>query len=329
MADKRKVGPFRVNPIGLGCMSLSHAYGTPPDPADSTRLLNEALDLGYDFLDTAAIYGAGANERLLGAAIGHRRGDYVLASKCGISGASGQPVLDGRPETLHRTLDEALLRLRTEIIDLYYLHRWDKKVPIEESVGALGDMVKAGKVRAIGLSEISAATLRKAHAVHPIAAVQNEYSPWSRNVELGLLAAAKELGVALVAFSPTGRGFLAGRVGSADELAEDDLRRSMPRFQGENFEHNRTLYERFGALAAANRVTPAQLSLAWLLTRGEHVVPIPGTTSLQHLRENFAAGAIELSEDVTTEIDALFAEGTVAGARYTEAMQAAVDTEEF
>ena len=329
MADKRKVGPFRVNPIGLGCMSLSHAYGTPPDPADSTRLLNESLDLGYDFLDTAAIYGAGANERLLGAAIGHRRGDYVLASKCGISGASGQPVLDGRPETLHRTLDEALLRLRTDIIDLYYLHRWDKKVPIEDSVGALGDMVTAGKVRAIGLSEISAATLRKAHAVHPIAAVQNEYSPWSRNVELGLLATAKELGVALVAFSPTGRGFLAGRIGGVDDLAEDDLRRSMPRFQGENFDHNRALYARFGALAAANQVTPAQLSLAWLLTRGDHVIPIPGTTSLQHLRENFAACAIPLPEAVTAEIDALFAEGSVAGARYTEAMQAAVDTEQF
>jgi hypothetical protein len=190
-------------------------------------------------------------------------------------------------------------------------------------------MVKAGKVRAIGLSEISAATLRKAHAVHPIAAVQNEYSPWSRNVELGLLAAAKELGVALVAFSPTGRGFLAGRVGAADELAEDDLRRSMPRFQGENFDHNRALYERFGALAAASQITPAQLSLAWLLTRGAHVVPIPGTTSLQHLHENFAAGAITLPEVVTAEIDALFAEGTVAGARYTEAMQAAVDTEQF
>jgi aryl-alcohol dehydrogenase-like predicted oxidoreductase len=329
MTNKRSVGPFRVNPIGLGCMSLSHAYGTPPDAAHSTRLLNEALDLGYDFLDTAAIYGAGANESLIGAAIGHRRGDYVLASKCGISGASGQPVLDGRPETLHRILDEALLRLRTDVIDLYYLHRWDRKVPIEESVGALGDMVKAGKVRAIGLSEISAATLRKAHAVHPIAAVQNEYSPWSRNVELGLLAAAKELGVALVAFSPTGRGFLAGRVGAADELAEDDLRWSMPRFQGENFDHNRALYERFGALAAASQITPAQLSLAWLLTRGAHVVPIPGTTSLQHLNENFAAGAITLPEVVTAEIDALFAEGTVAGARYTEAMQAAIDTEQF
>ena len=329
MTDKRAIGPFRVNPIGLGCMSLSHAYGTPPDPAHSARLLNEALDLGYDFLDTAAMYGAGANERLIGEAIGHRRADYVLASKCGISGPSDAPVLDGRPEALHRTLDEALLRLRTDIIDLYYLHRWDKKVPIEESVGALGDMVKAGKVRAIGLSEISAATLRKAHAVHPIAAVQNEYSPWSRNVELGLLAAAKELGVALVAFSPTARGFLAGRIGSTDALAENDLRRSMPRFQGENFDHNRTLYDRFSVLATDNQVTPAQLSLAWLLTRGAHIVPIPGTTSLQHLRENFAACAIALPDAVTAEIDALFAEGAVAGARYTEAMQAAVDTEQF
>lgn len=329
MADTRAVGPFSVSPIGLGCMSLSYAYGTPPDPAHSTRLLNEALDLGYDFLDTAAIYGAGANESLLGEAIGHRRGEYVLASKCGISGASGQPVVDNRPETLHRTLDASLRRLQTDVIDLYYLHRWDKQAPIEDVVGALGDMVTAGKVRAIGLSEVSAATLRRAHAVHPIAAVQNEYSPWSRNVELGLLEAAKELGVALVAFSPTARGFLAGRIGATDELAEGDLRRSMPRFQGENFAHNRTLYDRFSALAAASACTPAQLSLAWLLTRGDHIVPIPGTTSREHLRENFAAAAIHVPDAAIAEIDALFAEGQVAGGRYTEAMQAVVDTEEF
>ncbi len=329
MSKKRTVGPFSVGPIGLGCMSLSHAYGAPPDPAHSARLLNEALDLGYDLIDTAAIYGFGANESLIGDAIGHRRGDYVLASKCGMTGVGGTRVIDGRPEVLLRTLDEALQRLRTDVIDLYYLHRLDRKVPIEESVGGLARMVAAGKVRAIGLSEISAATLRRAHAVHPIAAVQNEYSPWSRNVELGLLATAQELGVALVAFSPTARGFLAGRIGSADELGDNDLRRTMPRFQGENFDRNRLLYERFRALAEASGCTPAQLSLAWLLGKSEHVIPIPGTTSLQHLRENFAGGLIALPDEVVAEIDALLAPGKVAGARYPAAAQADVDTEEY
>ena len=217
MTGKRRIGPFTLGPIGLGCMSLSHAYGTPPDPAHSARLLNHALDIGCDFIDSAALYGFGANETLIGEAIGARRSEFVLASKCGMTGIDGQRVLDGRPETLLRTLDESLARLKTDVIDLYYLHRWDKRVPIEESVGALGQMVAGGKVRAIGLSEVSAATLRKAHAVHPIAAVQNEYSPWSRNVELGVLETARELGTALVAFSPTARGFLAGRVQSADE----------------------------------------------------------------------------------------------------------------
>jgi aryl-alcohol dehydrogenase-like predicted oxidoreductase len=329
MNETRKVGPFSVGPIGLGCMSLSYAYGAPPDPAHSAHLLNEALDLGYDFIDTAAVYGFGHNESLIGDAIGHRRGEFVLASKCGMTGVDGQRVLDGRPETLLRTVDEALRRLKTEVIDLYYLHRWDKKVPIEESVGALAAMVAAGKVRAIGLSEISAATLRRAHAVHPIAAVQNEYSPWSRNVELGLLAAAEELGVALVAFSPTARGFLAGRIGSADELSENDLRRTMPRFQGENFTRNLTLYERFEGLAAGLGCTPAQLSLAWLLTRSEQVIPIPGTTSLQHLRENFAASGIDVPAPVIAGIDTLLAPGAVAGARYSDAAQADVDTEEY
>lgn len=329
MTEKRKVGPFSVNPIGLGCMSLSHAYGAPPDPAHSAGLLNEALDLGYDFIDTAAIYGFGANESLIGEAIGHRRSEYLLASKCGMTAVDGRRVIDGRPEVLLRTVDEALQRLKTEVIDLYYLHRWDRKVPIEESVGALAAMVAAGKVRAIGLSEVSAATLRRAHEVHPIAAVQNEYSPWSRNVELGLLAAAEELGVALVAFSPTARGFLAGRIGAADDLAENDLRRTMPRFQAENLAHNLTLYGRFNSLAAEQGCTPAQLSLAWLLARSERVIPIPGTTSLDHLHENFAAATIDLPAALVAEIDALLAPGAVAGARYPAAVQAEIDTEEY
>lgn len=329
MTEKRAIGPFTLGPIGLGCMSLSHAYGSPPDPSHSARLLNHALDIGYDFFDSAALYGFGANETLIGEAIGARRPEYVLASKCGMTGVDGKRVVDGRPETLLRTVDESLARLKTDAIDLYYLHRWDKRVPIEESVGALGEMVARGKVRAIGLSEVSAATLRKAHAVHPIAAVQNEYSPWSRNVELGVLETARELGIALVAFSPTARGFLAGRVRSADDLGEGDLRSAMPRFQGENLRHNLGLYERFSQLAEMSGCTPAQLSLAWLLTRGDHVVPIPGTTSIRHLEENLAASAIELAPEVIAEIDTLLEPGAVAGARYPEAAQADVDTEEF
>ena len=329
MTDKRTIGPFTLGPIGLGCMSLSHAYGTPPEASHSARLLNHALDIGYDFLDTAALYGFGANEALIGEAIGTRRSEYVLASKCGMTGVDGQRVLDGGPETLLRTLDESLARLKTDVIDLYYLHRWDKRVGIEESVGALGRMVESGKVRAIGLSEVSAATLRKAHEVHPIAAVQNEYSPWSRNVELGLLETAKELGVTLVAFSPTARGFLAGRVQSEGDLEDGDLRRTMPRFQGDNLARNLGLYERFSRLAEEAGVTPAQLSLAWLLTRGDHIVPIPGTTSLRHLEENLAAGDFGLAPDLVEEIDSLLAPGAVAGARYPEAAQADIDTEEF
>ena len=329
MAATRKVGPFEVQPIGLGCMSLSHAYGTPPDAAHGTALLNRALDLGYDFIDTAALYGFGANESLIGEALAGRRSEFVLASKCGMTGVDGKRVIDGRPETLKRTLDESLQRLRTDVIDLYYLHRWDRQVPIEESVGALGEMVAAGKVRAIGLSEVSAATLRKAHAVHPVAAVQNEYSPWSRNVELGVLETTRELGAALVAFAPTARGFLAGAVAATDDLEDKDLRRAMPRFQGDNLASNLALYARFEALALKAGCTPAQLSLAWVLSRGDHVVPIPGTTSLAHLEENVAAGALEVSRDILAEIDALLAPGAVAGERYPAATQAEIDTEEF
>jgi aryl-alcohol dehydrogenase-like predicted oxidoreductase len=329
MTEKRKIGPLEVSPVGLGCMSLSHAYGTPPDAEHGRRLLNRALDIGYDFLDTAALYGFGANESLIGESIAHRRDEYVLASKCGMTGVDGTRVIDGRPETLLRTVDESLRRLKVGTIDLYYLHRWDRNVPIEDSVGALGQMVAAGKVRAIGLSEVSAETLRKAHAVHPIAAVQNEYSPWSRNVELGILDATRELGATLVAFSPTARGFLAGSVRSTEALEEKDLRRSMPRFQGENLQRNLGLYERFESLAASAGCTPAQLSIAWVLSRGDHVVPIPGTTSFNHLEENFAAGSLDVPRDLLAEIDSLITPDAVAGARYAEATLAEVDTEDF
>jgi len=328
-APKRRLGPREVEAVGLGCMSLSHAYGTPPDPDHSARLLNRALDLGYDHLDSAALYGFGANESLIGSALAHRRAEFTLASKCGMTGVDGKRVIDGRPETLLRTVDESLRRLKTDVIDLYYLHRWDKTVPIEESVGAMARMVEAGKVRALGLSEVSAATLLKAHAVHPIAAVQSEYSPWSRNVELGILEATGEIGATLVCFSPTARGFLAGQVHSADQFESGDLRRTMPRFDEANLGHNLGLYAGFEQLAAGEGLTPAQLSLAWLLARAPHVVVIPGTTSFDHLEENFAARAVVLPQATIDAVDALFPPGAAAGARYPEATLRESDADEF
>lgn len=326
---KRKIGPFHVEPIGLGCMSLSHAYGVPPSPEDAARLLNRALDLGYDHLDTAALYGLGANEELIGEAIGHRRSEFTLASKCGMTGVDGKRVIDGRPETLRRTLEEALRRLGTDVIDLYYLHRWDKTVPIEDSVGELARFIAEGKVRAIGLSEISAATLRRAHAAHPIAAVQNEYSPWSRNVELGVIEATKELGAALVCFSPMARGFLGGSIRDHDALAPRDIRRAMPRFEPANLDRNLELYDRFEKTAAQARCKPSQLSLAWVLSRGEHVLAIAGTTSLDHLQENFEARELRIGADLLAKVDALFTREAVSGGRYAAATLAEIDTEEF
>jgi aryl-alcohol dehydrogenase-like predicted oxidoreductase len=292
-------------------------------------LLQHAIDIGYDFIDTAALYGFGANESLIGEALADRRGRFAIASKCGMTGVDGRRVIDGRPETLRRTLEESLRRLRTDVIDLSYLHRWDKRLPIEESIGAMADFVSEGKVRALGLSEVSAATLRKAEAVHPIAAVQNEYSPWSRNVEIGVLDATRESGGALVAFSPTARGFLTGAIRAPDELEDKDLRKSMPRFQSGNFERNRALYRRFEQIAGDVGCTPAQLSLAWVISRGEHVVAIPGTTSLKHLEENLAALALVLPADAAAAIDDLFAPDQIAGDRYPAATLAEIDTEQF
>ncbi|MEO8115258.1 MAG: aldo/keto reductase, partial [Phenylobacterium sp.] len=246
--DKRRIGSFEVSAIGLGCMSLSHAYGAPPPREQAERVLKGALDAGYSFLDTAAVYGMGHNETLVGEVLGNRRDEFVLASKCGLTNG-GQRELNGRPEVLKATCEESLQRLKTDYIDLYYLHRWDRRVPIEESVGALADLVAEGKIKSIGLSEVSAPTLRKAHATHPIAALQTEYSPWTRNPEIAVLDACRELGVAFVAFSPVGRGFLAGGVRDASKLEPGDFRLGMPRFQGEAFEANLKLYDRFAALA--------------------------------------------------------------------------------
>lgn len=327
--SKRSVGRFQVNPIGLGCMNLSHAYGVPPSPKEAALVLEQALEAGVDFFDTAALYGFGANETLVGEVLAKYRSRFVLASKCGMTGVDGKRVIDGRPATLKRTCEEALQRLRTDVIDLYYLHRWDKQVPIEDSVGALADLVHAGKVRAIGLSEVSADTLRRAHAVHPIAALQTEYSLWTRNPEIAVLDACRELGTAFVAFSPLGRGFLAGGLRDVTTLDGKDIRRAMPRFMPSHYAANLALFDAYGAMAKELACTPAQLALAWLLTRDENIVPIPGTTSLAHLQENLGAATLRLSAEVMARLDGLINRHTVHGARYNEATQAEIDTEEF
>jgi aryl-alcohol dehydrogenase-like predicted oxidoreductase len=322
----RRIGPFTVSAIGLGCMNLSHAYGVAPSADEGAKLLNHALDRGVTLLDTAALYGGGGNERLLGSAVMHRRSEFTLASKCVLDMIDGKRALDGSPAAIARTLDGALGRLGTDHIDLYYLHRLDAAVPIEDSVGALVRAKEAGKIGAIGLSEMSAATIRRAHAVHPVAAVQTEYSPWVRNAEVAVLDTCRELGIGFVAFSPVGRGFLAGAVADEDYV-EGDIRRAMPRFVGTNLRHNLGLFERFAAIAAAAGAAPAQLALGWVLSRDEIVVPIPGTRSIAHLDEDLVAASLDFAPESFAAVDALFAPGAVAGARYPRAMQAQIDTE--
>lgn len=323
----RTIGPYTVSAIGLGCMNLNHAYGTPPSAEDGAALLNRALDLGITFLDTAAIYGMGANERLLAGAVMHRRREFTLASKCVLDVVDGKRVLDGRPESIRRTLDAALGRLGTDRIDLYYLHRPDRNVPIEESVGELARAVEAGKIGAIGLSEMGAGLIRRAQAVHPIAAVQSEYSPMVRNPELAVLDTCRALGIGFVAFSPVARGLLARGV-SSDSYEAGDIRRNMPRFTGDNLRHNLALVARFDALAADAGMTPAQLALGWVLARGDDIVPIPGTRSVAHLEENVAAATVTVAPDLMAAVDALF-DGSIRGARYPAMMQATVDTETY
>jgi aryl-alcohol dehydrogenase-like predicted oxidoreductase len=320
----RTLGPFNVSAIGLGCMGLSHAYGTPPDAKTAAQVLLKALDLGYTFFDTAALYGLGANESLLGETLKHRRSEIVLASKCGMLRPR---ELDGRPDTLKRTCEDILRRLQTDVIDLYYLHRWDKRVPIEESVGALADLVKQGKIRSIGLSEVSAQTLRRAHAVHPIAAVQTEYSLWTRNPEIAVLDACSEIGAAFVAFSPLARGFLTGTLRDVSTLPPKDIRLAMPRFQGENFPRNLRLLDGFSVIARENDCSMGQLALAWLLTKAPHIVPIPGTTRLDHLAENAAACNVPLLPGAFERMDALINANTVSGPRYNATTLPEIDTE--
>jgi len=305
-------------------MGLSHAYGTPPDPKTAAQVLLKALDLGYTFFDTAALYGLGANESLLGETLKHRRGEIILASKCGMLRPR---ELDGRPEVLKQTCEDSLRRLQTTVIDLYYLHRWDKRVPIEDSVGALADLVQQGKIRAIGLSEVSALTLRRAHAEHPIAAVQTEYSLWTRNPEIAVLYACRELGTGFVAFSPLARGFLTGTLRDVASLPPRDIRLAMPRFQTENFARNLALLDGFSIIARENDCTMGQLALAWLLAKAPHIIPIPVTTRLDHLAENAAACDVRLLPGAFERMDALINASAVSGPRYNATTLPEIDTE--
>ncbi|MCB4366010.1 aldo/keto reductase [Hydrogenophaga taeniospiralis] len=331
--QQRQLGPFKVSAIGLGCMNICHAYGAPVSEQQAERVLLGALDAGVTHFDTAALYGFGASETLVGKYLSKHRSKFTLASKCGMQGVPNADgvkvrVIDGRPETLKATCEAALKRLKTEVIDLYYLHRWDKQVPIEDSVGALADLVRAGKIQTIGLSEVSAATLRRAQAVHPITAVQTEYSLWTRNPEIAVLDTCREFGIAFVAFSPVARGFLCGElnVGAFDAK---DIRRSMPRFAPENYAANLTLLP--GYLAMANEVgcTPAQLAIAWLLHRGENILPIPGTTSLAHLKDDLGAANVKLDASVMARLNDHINQHTVKGERYNAQGSSEVDTEVF
>lgn len=326
----RQLGPFTVHAIGLGCMSMSHAYGTP-DPVEAEKTLLRALDIGYNFLDTAALYGFGKNEELVGRVLKHRRKDFVLASKCGMfKGPDGKRQIDGSPATIRKTCEEALARLQTDVIDLYYLHRRDFKVPVEDSIGAMSRLVEEGKVRTLGISEVSAQTLRKAHAVHPMTALQTEYSLWSRNAEIAVLDTCRELGTAFVAFSPLARGFLTGKLQDPQaQLEAADIRHHMPRFNPDNYPKNLALLKGYTAIANEAGCTPAQLALAWLLAKAPHIIPIPGTRHVAFAEENFGAIDAKLNADLVKRLDALINQGSVAGPRYNAATQEEIDTEQF
>ncbi|WP_070989177.1 aldo/keto reductase [Halofilum ochraceum] len=317
----RTLGPhsLRVSALGLGCMGMSFAYG-PADEERSIATLHHALDRGINLLDTADVYGPETNERLLAGVLRERREEVVLATKCGIAYADPDRAVDGRPAYIHRACDASLSRLATDRIDLFYLHRVDPEVPIEETVGAMTELIAAGKVRHIGLSEAAAATIRRAHAVHPLTAVQMEYSLWTRGIETDILPLARELGIGIVPYSPLGRGFLSGQITSPDDLGENDWRRDNPRFQGENFERNLELVNQVTALAHERNATPAQIALAWVLQQGNDIVPIPGTTRAERLDENIAALDVELGSEDLQRLDAIFGPEAVAGERYTEAM---------
>jgi aryl-alcohol dehydrogenase-like predicted oxidoreductase len=322
-------GGLTVSALGLGCMGMSQSYG-PGDDEESTRTLHRALDLGITLIDTADVYGMGANEVLVGRAIRERRRQVVLASKFGLvppPGGGPASEVDGRPERVRACCEASLQRLGVDTIDLYYLHRVDPKVPIEESVGAMADLVRDGKVRFLGLSEAGPASLRRAHATHPIAAVQSEYSLWTREPERTVLPACRELGIGFVAFSPIGRGFFGRALRDTGQLASNDVRRKLPRFEGDNLQRNLALYTRLEAIAGDTHCTTAQLALAWLLARSDDVVPIPGTKRQRHLEENVEAASITLTGADVAALDEAFPVGAAAGTRYPADSMRLLETE--
>jgi aryl-alcohol dehydrogenase-like predicted oxidoreductase len=320
-----RLGSLDVSCLGLGCMGMSQSYGPPEDrdETESIATVHRAIDLGCTFIDTADAYGAGANEELVGRALAGRRDRVVLATKFGLlpgPGTSrGSPAgIDGSPAHVREAIDASLQRLNVDHVDLWYLHRLDRRVPIEETVGAMAEAVAAGKVRTIGLSEVSPATLRRAHATHPITALQTEWSLWTRDPETTVLPVCRELGIGFVPFSPLGRGFLSGTLRSPDDFAPSDSRRALPRFQGENFARNLDLVAKVEELAVARGATPSQLALAWLLAQGDDIAPIPGTKRRSRLEENLAAAAIELSDQELDAIDAAFPADAASGERYAD-----------
>lgn len=327
--QKRKVGVTQVHPVGLGCMNLSHAYGPAQNHKDAVAFLRRAIDIGYDFLDTATIYGMGNNEKLIGDALKDRRDQFLLASKCVMGFKDKKRVLDGSPEAIKSACAASLKRLQTDVIDLYYMHRPDPNIPIEDSVGALAELVKEGKIRMIGLSEMSADMVRRAHAVHPISAVQSEYSLLTRNPEIAVIDACRELGVTFVPFSPVGRGFLANEPLQPDEYHDGDLRRGFPRYSDPHFSNNLSLLASARKHAAELGCTVAQLALAWCLAQDKSCVPIPGTTNSQHLEDNFNAAAFDIPADLLAQLNAEFTPEAVSGLRYSPAAQASVTTERF
>lgn len=321
--QQRTIGTLKVSALGLGCMNMSGGYG-PGDDTVSTQLLNEALDIGYTFLDTAQVYGFGHNEELIGNAVSARRNEYVLATKCGLS----KEGINGDPAGIMKSCEDSLKRLKTDVIDLYYLHRVDPEIPIEESTGALSKLVEQGKVREIGLSEVCSENLRRAHAVHPVAALQSEYSLWSRTPERGILDVCAELGVTMVPFSPLARAFLTGKSTDVTHLPEKDLRCTIarPRFEPEAFKKNSELLVPFGEIAEQNNCTMAQLALAWLLHR-KNDVPIPGTKHIDYMKENAGAADVVLDEKTVAALDQLINETTVTGRRYEDKRMAEADAE--